>query len=57
MVLLEMFTCTDVIFIGCSAQMTQCVMDCVAVLNRKNALISFILFIVLWKWEGESTKM
>lgn len=54
MVLLEMFICT---FIGFSTQMTQRVLDRVAVLNRKNAFISFILFIVLWKWEGESAKM
>lgn len=57
MVLLEMFICTDVTFIAFSTQMTQRALDRVAMLNRKNAFISFILFIVSWKWEGESAKM
>lgn len=54
MVLLEIFICTDVTFISFS---TQHVLDRVAVLNRKNAFLSFILFMVFWKWEGESAKM
>lgn len=56
MVLLEMFICTDVTFIAFSTQMTQRALDRVAMLNRKNAFISVILFIVSWKWEGESAK-
>lgn len=57
MVFLEMFICTDATFIRCFTQMTQRVLGRVAVLKRKNAFISFVLFIVSWKWEGESGKM
>lgn len=44
MVLLEVFICTDGTFISFATEMSQCVLDHVAMLNRKKCLYLFNSF-------------